>query len=285
MPDASAAPAEPGPLTHELLADAAARHLSPAARATLGSLVRPSSRLVRASAGEQAVGRLGGPAMLPVAAPWPTWQGRGLEVVAVLDLARLPEVPGLPLPRAGWLTFFYDAVEQSAWGFDPTQRDAWRVVHALEAAARPAPVGTETFPEVALAAVDDLTTPDLFEDALGGLLETERDGLVALADELPTSDAPVHRVGGWPDLVQNSMWLGVQLASNGIYVGGPDGYRHPRAAELTSGAQDWRLLLQVDTDDDAGMMWGDVGRLYFLVREQDLLAGDLGRCWFELQCS
>jgi uncharacterized protein YwqG len=28
----------------------------------------------------------------------------------------------------------------------------------------------------------------------------------------------------------------------------------------------WRLLLQLDTDDAAGMKWGDVGTLYFWIK-------------------
>lgn len=30
-----------------------------------------------------------------------------------------------------------------------------------------------------------------------------------------------------------------------------------------------RLLLQVASDDDADMMWGDVGQLYYLVRDAE----------------
>ena len=38
----------------------------------------------------------------------------------------------------------------------------------------------------------------------------------------------VHAVGGGPADVQGPMWLGAQLASSGLYVGGPEGYRDPR---------------------------------------------------------
>jgi uncharacterized protein YwqG len=44
------------------------------------------------------------------------------------------------------------------------------------------------------------------------------------------------------------------------------------------------LLLQLDTDDDAGMMWCDVGSLYFWIREQDARAGDFSKIWMILQC-
>lgn len=51
------------------------------------------------------------------------------------------------------------------------------------------------------------------------------------------------------------MELECQLVSNGIYCGDPSGYAGPEAARLKPGARDWSLLLQLDTDDDRGMMW------------------------------
>ena len=94
----------------------------------------------------------------------------------------------------------------------------------------------------------------------------------------------MHRLGGWPQLVQNELWLAAQLASSGVYVGGPEGYRDPRVPALARGAADWRLLLQLDSDDDADTMWGDLGRLYFTGRHGDLVRGAVDEVWFELQC-
>jgi uncharacterized protein YwqG len=53
---------------------------------------------------------------------------------------------------------------------------------------------------------------------------------------------------------------------------------------MSSAPADWRLLLQLDTDNDAGMMWGDTGTLYFWIREQDARAGDFSKIWMILQC-
>ena len=89
---------------------------------------------------------------------------------------------------------------------------------------------------------------------------------------------------GWPDLVQNPMQLECQLASSGIYVGGAAGWRDPRVPQLTGGAAEWMLLLQVDTDDEAGWMWGDVGTLYYWIRRPDLAAGRFDRIWMIFQC-
>jgi uncharacterized protein YwqG len=44
-------------------------------------------------------------------------------------------------------------------------------------------------------------------------------------------------------------------------------------------------LLQLDTDDDAGIMWGDCGMLYFWVRAEEAAIGDFRNPWLILQCS
>jgi uncharacterized protein YwqG len=49
-------------------------------------------------------------------------------------------------------------------------------------------------------------------------------------------------------------------------------------------ADDWQLILQIDSDIEAGMEWGDVGRLYLCARTHDLIARQFGRCWMIMQC-
>jgi hypothetical protein len=94
-----------------------------------------------------------------------------------------------------------------------------------------------------------------------------------------------HQVLGYPSPVQNAdMEEECQLASNGVYVGNPEGYKDPRVPALKAGATDWKLLLQLDTDDDIGWMWGDVGTLYFWVRESDARCGDFSKVWMIFQC-
>jgi uncharacterized protein YwqG len=61
-------------------------------------------------------------------------------------------------------------------------------------------------------------------------------------------------------------------------------YHDPKAKELESGRNDWILLLQLDSDDDTGMMWGDVGMLYFWIRKSDLIIHDFSNVWMILQC-
>jgi uncharacterized protein YwqG len=54
---------------------------------------------------------------------------------------------------------------------------------------------------------------------------------------------------------------------------------------VLDGAREWTLLAQIDTDDDAGFMWGDCGMLYFLIRPDDLAAKDFSQVAFTRQCS
>jgi uncharacterized protein YwqG len=82
------------------------------------------------------------------------------------------------------------------------------------------------------------------------------------------------------------MELECQLASHGVYCGDPAGYQSEAAQRLASGAADWRLLLQIDTDEDGpGWMWGDGGRIYYWIKQQDLASLRFDDAWLILQCS
>src|SRR4029079_5164991 len=98
------------------------------------------------------------------------------------------------------------------------------------------------------------------------------------------SDGGLHRLFGHAASVQGDMPLEAQLVSNGLYCGDGSGYRDPRAKTLAAGASDWVLLLQLDADDGAQVMWGGLGMLYFWIRREDLAARRFDRAWFTLQC-
>jgi uncharacterized protein YwqG len=96
---------------------------------------------------------------------------------------------------------------------------------------------------------------------------------------------PHHQVWGFPDPIQgDEMELECQLVSHGLYCGDSSGYLSREAAPLKDGARDWRLLLQIDTDEELGVMWGDGGILYFWIREEDARAGRFDQAWAVLQC-
>lgn len=147
----------------------------------------------------------------------------------------------------------------------PMHAELWRL---LAATAQPslrlararrcdpeAPTGAETFPAWSLAGRRVVTVPDLWDPALEQL-PRNNDVWEAYWQLEVDDSAPRHRAFGWPEPVQSEMRLVFQLASNGINVGGPEGYRDPQADALTAGASHWLLLWQIDSDEVAGWMWG-----------------------------
>ena len=79
--------------------------------------------------------------------------------------------------------------------------------------------------------------------------------------------------------------LETQLASHGLYCGDGIGYQDPRKEDLERTATDWQLLLQIDSDDNAGMMWGDVGRIYYLTTLEHMKNKEFDAAWMILQCT
>jgi uncharacterized protein YwqG len=264
-------------------------------RGAAGRLIakaRPAVALLHGPATSTVVTRLGGRPLLEPDEEWPEYLDTPLSFLALVDLAELRDLTaGTGLPRSGLLNFFYETDEQ-AWGFDPADRGSWRVLAAdpTTAELRVEPDGTPRFPEIPLAGRRIATLPGWEEDVSAQIMGTPDgrvdDRHVVLSEQLDAMApaGPRHRLSGWPDLEQAPWQLECQLASHGLYVGTPEGYGDPRAVALKPGADDWVMLVQIDSDDDAGWMWGDVGKLYFAIRRQDLAAAAFDRTWMVLQC-
>lgn len=233
---------------------------------------------------------LGGKPVLPVGIEWPQWQGRKLAFLARISLPKIQQAQRIDwLPEEGALLFFYDAEEQP-WGFDPQDRGGCRVLHVpdLEGAGDGrTPLEEEFFPRIPVAFRSIQTLPSserAIVDVLG-LSDAESERYWELRDESFRGE-PKHQIAGFPFPVQGDcMELECQLVSNGLYCGDSSGYQDPRADLLAAGADDWRLLFQIDTDDGADVMWGDCGTLYYWVRVQDAREGRFDNPWLILQCS
>lgn len=235
--------------------------------------------------------KLGGMPDLPKGFNWPQWKNKPLAFVAQIDLGEVPHVDGLlELPASGMLYFFYDQ-ERSTWGFDPKDVGSWRVMHvpksALLTRAKP-PAGLSAdsiFAEKRLAPRVIKSYPSLERvDRFRGVVpDAAYDALDARLAEIYGAQ-PRHQIGGYPVAVQNDdMEREAQMTSKGINLAKAD-ERDPRIHKLSPGVANWRLLLQLDTDDEAGMMWGDMGKLYFWIESDALAKGDFSRVWMVLQC-
>jgi uncharacterized protein YwqG len=238
--------------------------------------------------------KFGGSPDLSTDVIWPTYNERPLSFLLQLKLDDLTKFSCCAsLPSSGLLSFFYE-IESFTWGFDPDDRDSWRVLYIQDTTKlerRKPPDDLEEdfiFPTYKLTCEEELSTPSYNSIELEQLkfADDEMDRYVEHIEKLEgdNPDSPVHQILGHPDPVQNEMQLQCQLVSNGIYAGSPKGYQDPRVKDLESGATEWRLLLQLDSDDDAGFMWGDIGKLYFWIHENDLAKHDFSNVWMILQC-
>lgn len=272
------------------LAEVLCRHLEP----------QITIRATRMESGELALGasRLGGTPDLPGDVPWPTWNDEPLSFVAQIDMRDChPFDIDRSLPAEGWLVFFYDA-KQGVWGFDPEDRDGFRVLYVQPESELQRLEMPEGMPKYArflpssvafasgwsILCIGDglLEKIELPEERLGATMEA----MYEIVDSVGSGSAANHHFLGHPEIIQNDMRLGCQLVSNGIYCGKAEGYRDPRVEDLRPGVSDWRLLLQLDSDwDGPKWMWGDAGMIYFWIREQDLAARAFDKAWVALQCT
>lgn len=264
----------------------------------LEKLMQVSIRLKAkvASEGELKPGstKLGGTPDLPENTAWPECNGVPMALLAQL---RLQDVAAYDhdgrLPQSGMLYFFYETKEQK-WGFDPNDRGHWKVIYydgdpaQLRPANPPENLPQESrFRACKLAYSNEITLPSWDSRDTERLKLSEKDGnrYVELLDAICNEGKTNHRILGHPDQIQGEMKLKCQLVSHGLYTGDSSGYDDSRRPALEKGADDWQLLLQIDSDEDnTGAMWGDAGRVYFWIRQQDLQKRDFSNVWLVLQC-
>jgi uncharacterized protein YwqG len=278
-------------ITQALQAAGVGRHAT-----ALAALAEPSlhARVADSRSAAGAHSRLGGMPSVPAGFEWPRWTDAPLSFIGQLRLADLaPFAAAKPLPSTGVLSFFY-AAEQGTWGFDPADRGSARVFwfpdeSALTSVSAPRELAEEArFTPVSLVFEERLTLPvfdSLAVEALA-LSSEEADAYAEFVEEsgfMPL-DGMQHQVLGHPRPIQSEMQTECQLVTNGLFCGDPTGYNDPRAAALREGARDWRLLFQVDSEESAGMMWGDAGMLYYWIRDEDLRARRFDEAWMILQC-
>ena len=207
--------------------------------------------------------RLGG---LPLLEPGQLGLGdltdRALAFVGQIDLSEVaPFDVAMRLPRGGLLLFFADRARLT--NAQPAQASGGsRVMYvhdtsALVPAEPPMDLPDEAvFGESWIQSSLEYTLPPL-DSVVVQQLQLDLDQskhYVSLLRDLEALQGvrwPVHRLLGHP---------------------------LQRQGDLLQGDARRQLLLQVDSDEAAGMMWGDVGTAYYLARRQDLAAGNFKMC-------
>jgi uncharacterized protein YwqG len=232
--------------------------------------------------------KLGGSPVLPVRTPWPLRGDRPLTFLAQINLRDLNPYPICrTLPSEGILYFFLD---MDSWSeeYDPSDRENWRVIFhdgPLEELERRVLPERELSPprfNPCWLVPHEALSPGWYEKPIQAfhLDEAQEDEYVHIIYEFP--DEKAHQVLGRPGRIENleyELQLQCQAISHGLALGA-DGrpLDKDRAKELAPGADDWKLLLQLDSDEGAGMDWGD-SMISFWIRERDLQERNFSEVW------
>lgn len=256
-------------------------------------LARPSIRLyahaVEESSLQVGASKLGGLPDLPSGTAWPEWNGLPLSFLAQIHLDDLYSYDvQRVLPRHGMLWFFYDA-QQQTFGDSPADAGGWRVLfkedlRGLQRTPFPARLsGKSQFHACSIRFACEITLPQQPELELANFDWTDEDvkRYETLLSQFPDSAdraAIHHRMLGYADALQDDMRLQCQLMTHGV-TNSDD----PSIDELSKGASDWQLLLQVDSDEHAGMRWATAGMVYYWIKLADLQACRFDKTWLVLQ--
>jgi uncharacterized protein (TIGR02996 family) len=203
--------------------------------------------------------KFGGEPDVPPGFYWPRYEGRPHGFLAQFNLMRLSKSAARRgLPREGLLSVFYS---YSSDVFTLADTGGWRVFHFSDLdhlERRPSP--------------DDLEQHDNYRPCRLTFEEH-----LSIADFHPfESDAHAEafsqRIRGplQHQLLGHARWM----QGTPAFAEEPDKDGRPVN----------RHLLSLDSDDNPGWTWGDVGMLYFFTPADDLSAGRIDRTLFEFQC-
>lgn len=247
-------------MEYDLLRHAVAKHVQqevPELLPYVDSLMTAARPGVRLKADPVADGRsrLGGTPDMPDGVEWPRGKdGSPLLFVAQVDLSAVPHIDGT-LPDHGLLLFFYD---DRSWSEGPGS-DAHKVMWFPDGERVETPDGGRCYSTVRLSAELTATLPELVPG-----LPVELDEALW---ELRAMSG--HALLGWASNVQGPV---EEEAAYTFGKGdGPD--------------DEFVLLAQFDSDSDAGMMWGDAGTVYWLMRRKDLVGRRWDQAHLIMQCS
>lgn len=214
-------------------------------------------------------------------------QTRPLSFIAQINLSKISKYDkDNLLPKTGFLYFFYSA-EQDAWGFDNIDKNKFKVIYydgnISELNRIDFPKDLPEYSCFKPCSVDIKSEVDLpsyghkiYEDFTDEEIDTFWENI--------NNEDNINKLLGYSNNIQGEMELECELVTNGLYCGDPSGYNDPKAKKLEPNAKNWQLLLQIDSNEENEMMWGDGGRLYFWIKKDDLLNKNFDKTWFSLQC-
>jgi uncharacterized protein YwqG len=273
---------------------------SPTVGTALIAQLRPAVRLIASPIPDRriAVGatKFGGRPDLPRDFDWPTWRNPQGEVRPLgfyaqisLDEINAAAPASLGLGVAGLLSFFcdyaYDGLN-GIMGLMSWEQPGCRIIHSPAAGLVRYESRAQEWPSGSLTPVPIWTRPPSVEGV--ELPEGEFDGLDAFdrayeASITGNSKSGRHQVGGHAMFIQHPVEEEVVQA---LYVNDEHGrFDREKWEAAKVRVPEWRVVLQIDSDNGLDVMWGDVGMLYWAARQEDIDQDNWTNAMFNFQCS
>lgn len=255
---------------------------------------------------KHAASKIGGLPDTPHDFIWPRYKNKPLCFIAQINCEELSEydIDGI-LPPSGMLYFFYDVFGQPG-GYEPYDPEGSRVIYTsnldyLIQAELPSGIDSiinarDMYPGKnqfcikqfqlsfnvcpSLPSLESITflkaiSPnDSSKNILDILTQTEIDSYIALLADLDNQfrlNFTYHQILGHSSNMQGDMqmecetqfnhWKNTESAAQNLQDRDQDIFAH---------ASEWKLLFQIDSDDDLNIMWGDMGLVYFWLRNDSL---------------
>jgi hypothetical protein len=217
-----------------------------------------------------------------------------LAFFAQLDLALVHAHLDVPVPADGLLQLFCDydftGISDGITGLFNDELRGARVIYVP--AGTPlvravAPAGVEVLPEAAVAPMLTWTLPGL--DDLDGADYEECDDVMMRLGAMAAGAAPpgfvsrgAHQLGGHAAYIQHPVEHEVVQAAYDVRRRG--GFDMGRWHEVSAKTAEWSVLFQLDSDDSLGLMFGDVGTLWWAAPTADIAVGRWDQARFNFQC-
>ena len=231
--------------------------------------------------------KFGGKPDLPKEIEWfKENNGKSLSFIAQLNLSEIKNLESSKnLPEKGIIYFFYSS-EQESWGSDYNDKDKFKVyfsneLNNLETKPIPSDLNeSNIYKSCELTFSNSFSLPSLENDFISKELNRDEKDIY----DLLTYPEINHKLFGYSNNIQGEMELECELVSKGLYYEDYRAFDSEKIEEFEKKEKDWKLLLQIDSDDRTEMMWGDSGRLFFWIKQKDLENLDFEKAWFILQC-
>jgi len=248
--------------------------------------------------------RLGGIPDVPEDFEWPTREDKPLTFIMQLRLSDLAQYDlESVLPTNGWLYYFYD-VDKQPWGFHG-QESGWSVTYIKDETTK---LSRISYPKTQHQAFELKALP-LFLLSFNRILSVpsavwehpygyqtyhalafndydEENAYMYFSFDFSPEASPSHQILGYANHIQYAVEYDCFMAQYPEHDEQSIFHKLNEDSQARSKVMDeWQFLFQIDSDEDLGLICGDMGMLYICIPKDSLAKHQFDDCWTILQCS